>query len=222
MKEFFKKKMSVTATVIVLLLFGIAYAGLYWIDHAAVIVDTSEAPAEYLPLDDYVLYDNEGKAQFSLKNPFFENRYDFYYEATLHTTKGFRNGMSFEEFVDTYGDYYAAEMDLFDLEDDREAEDYYDTHYRRNAKVRDLAQYFIDSGIRPETVTFYFKTHVRFNEIAYSERQMDVMSDHFFGTSWPEGGIFNPYVQIYELSFSFSRETDYHCVNIGVHKYVWD
>ncbi|MBQ6356819.1 MAG: hypothetical protein IJI52_06950 [Solobacterium sp.] len=215
-----------------LLTVAVAYAGLQFYNRTALFVNKSSAPDGYLALEDYLLVDEDMEPTDSLNSLFFEDQWIYrsyadYYDARS-TTFGLAPGASWQEFVELYGDYTAYSIHIdpeeevpYNLRDD----EYYSTHYLEYMNIADFDRDYIQSGrvdLKDNSIYISFRAAVWGNKIAYSEKEYQKIIDRHYDSMWPDGSVFDPLVQRYELEFDFypSSHHTYETVPDGTLEYI--
>ena len=214
-----KKKSSWKKVLLSVLTVAVAYTGLQFYNKTALFVDKSTAPEGYLPIEDFLLVDENMEPTDSLNSLFFEDQWIYRdysdYSDARSTTFGLAPGASWQEFVELYGDYTAYSIHIEPVESIpyslRDSE-YYESHYLEYVKVSDFDRDYIQSGLvnlKDNSVYVTFHASVWGNKIAYSEQEYDELVDRHYGSMWPDGSIVDPQLQRYDLEFDFYPASRY-------------
>ena len=227
----FLDKIGYKKILIVVVLLSVCYFLSRLYNGTNTFADVSIFRPDYLSFEDYQLFDLEsGKQKTNTRSIFYdgERDYSYYYDdiPELKTSKGFKVGDTFEEFVELYGDYYAKAFSAYESDYSGERdEEYYSSHYVYSSmKVKDYYEKYIVSGdLDPSKndIMISFEMYIRGNEVAYSEKEYDELIHKYYSSSMPGGSIFNPNIQTYSLDFGFREEDGIViCYSINANRYV--
>ena len=208
-KEPARKKKPFGKILAGILAIAAAGTGILFYNRTPLFADTT-APEECLPLNEYLLLDENGNKEGSLMNPFYEG--DWYYygdEAPHYTTRGITAGDSWDDFVREYGNYTAYSISIYPEEYipyDEQPDDYYDTHYFYYMNVAEFDREYIQSGkvdLSENEIYVDFSVYVYGRHTAYTENEYDTILDLHYSNNMPDGSIFDPQLQRYTLEFTF-------------------
>ena len=229
-----KSKKKTWLYVIGILVLVILYVGMMLVNHTAILADLYESKENYLCLDDYSLryIDDIDERVHGYPMKFFwknDNCYDFGYDEPVYqTSRGVHNGMTWEEFLEVYGDYYADSIYVGDNNYETEhTDEWYDSHYiDKDMTPNQYVKNYVEPGTvvldENASVSIDYCIFVKGNRIAFSDTQESRMSSDTYGSSWPTRGIFNLGMQVYTLSFHFGWEEGKMILySIGSYKYTY-
>ena len=176
------------------------------INYTTIYVDENYAEENYLSLNDLVLRDGNNEKVGLFPSTGEADFISNYQEPKFHTSKNLMVGDSFEDFIKAYGDYYSNSIHCVSYDNDSDDFSTYNSQMYYNLKVKDFYDTYIKNGdidLENNELTFDFYAYIYGNKIAFSEKIQDDVRHTRYSSFWPEGGIFNPRLQRYYLSFSF-------------------
>ena len=226
----FIDKLDYKKVFIVAVIASILYLGLKLYNNTNLFLDTSNITKEnYLTFDDYQLYDYESDAvKTNTKSLFYRYTSDYLHYSDgpkYKTSKGFYVGLTWDDFLKMYGDYYASGFSAYESDYEGERNDsYYSTHYvYEPMKVNDYNKEYIESGVidtSKATITVTFEMYIKGRNVAFTKSGHDELIHDYYSSSF-QGTIFNPRIQTYGLSLYFEEEEGkLICTSINTDRYV--
>lgn len=214
---------------IILLILALA---LRFYNYTNIFRDIDITKENYLSFNDYLLLDYEdSEVKTNTEDLTYQYAYDFYNrngeKPYYKTTKNISVGSTLEEFLNAYGNYYAQSISAYEPDYKGERDDkYYELHYiHKPMLVNDYYRDYIQGNlldINKNEITFNFKICIKGSDVAFTEREVDIMYDKHYGSLWPSGSVFNPKVQEYCLSFTFQMIDNVYLINhISTDRYVY-
>lgn len=220
-----KKKRSLSTFLIGAVVLGVGFTGLQLYNYTPMFANGKNAPSGYLPLEDYMIVDEDGDHEFSLNNPFFHDEFVWRDEDDLYTTKGIQCGDSWEQLLDAYGDYYADSIYAFYY--DYDEEDSWHHYSYDGMTLKEFDELYVQTGelpIEQYEINVTYTVYVRGNEVAYAEEDVDELYEKRYHSHWPRGSIMNPRIQVYSLDMEHQPERwgdDMGITYLSIYRYTY-
>ncbi len=209
-----KKKSKVITWIIVGITALLAAILLILLNTTALFADIDYAPEHYLSVKDCALryVDDIDKLVNDPRVPWSYDMYASDYDKDYQSSKGITVGDSFDTFVSVYGDYMADSLSVYENNKDTSevSEEWYRQHYHYDELVKDFYQNTLLNSdqidLSDAVISVDFRVTVQGNKVAYSSDDRYELQGKSYDNELGHGGILNPSIQTYTLSFSFYRE----------------